>query len=56
MLGMFYIAITAILMLGAVFGHEGIAGLVVLVLVMLFVLWAATSRRPQSSDHDRHQS
>jgi hypothetical protein len=56
MLGMLYIVITAILMLGAVFGHEGIAGIVVLVLVLLFVLWAATSRRPQSSDRDRHHS
>jgi hypothetical protein len=56
MLGMLYIVITAILMLGAVFGHEGIAGLVVLGLVVVFVLWAVTSRRPQSSNRDEHRS
>jgi hypothetical protein len=54
MLGMLYIVITAILMLGAVFGHEGIAGIAVLVLVMLFVLWAAMSGR--QSHRDNHRS
>jgi hypothetical protein len=51
MLGMLYIVITAILMLGAVFGHAGLAGIVVGVLVVLFVLWAVTSR-PRSGDRD----
>ena len=48
MLGMLYIAITAVLMLGAVFGHEGVAGIVVLVLVGLFLLWALLARHPES--------
>lgn len=52
MLGMLYIVITAVLMLGAVFGHEGIAVIVVGVLVALFVLWAMTSRRPHSDGRD----
>ena len=55
MLGMLYIVITAILMLGAVFGHEGIAGVAVLVLVVLVVAWLATSGRSRSGHRDQHR-
>ncbi|MCD2194561.1 hypothetical protein LQ327_14405 [Actinomycetospora endophytica] len=51
MLGMLYIVITAILMLGAVLGHEGIAGIGVVVLVALFVLWAAMAGRSRRDEH-----
>lgn len=53
MLGMLYIAITALLMLGAVFDREGLAGLIVVVLVVLWSAWLIVSGRGARANRQR---
>ncbi|GAA4737296.1 hypothetical protein [Actinomycetospora chibensis] len=53
MLGMLYIVVTAVLMLGAVFDQEGWAGLAVVILIVLTTVWLLLSRRDAPGRQER---